>query len=324
MDGNKVTSSTYRGQHTHDAPQLTKLSAHDQQSFKRSVAIENQKAPFGPGLSFAPGLVVADPNRQQARLVIEADEHVDAMDDGYSWRKYGQKVVKGTPFPRSYYRCTFPGCNVKKQVRRQALQVVNSYEGVHSHAAPNSAAAAAHSEHKRPRLAHHHDDALDNPMHGADRVAAQRKIEIPDSRIQHAPVVPLTPTSRGSNTPRGSIAVPQEDHSQYLSEVRCCAYNFCVMLTSNQFSNMLSPHMTFADLSRTTPHELQLFIPSYDGSSSLQSAGVGGDLIGSGGQSLQSPHYSSSPLGSSAQFQHLAMADDQFGHQQPVAWMSDK
>ncbi|KAK4786224.1 hypothetical protein SAY86_002913 [Trapa natans] len=36
----------------------------------------------------------------------------------------------------SYYRCTFQGCNVKKQVQRLTRDegvVVTTYEGVHSH-----------------------------------------------------------------------------------------------------------------------------------------------------------------------------------------------
>ncbi|KAK4389192.1 putative WRKY transcription factor 53 [Sesamum angolense] len=42
-------------------------------------------------------------------------------DDGYSWRKYGQKDILGAKYPRSYYRCTYRlvrDCWATKQVQR--------------------------------------------------------------------------------------------------------------------------------------------------------------------------------------------------------------
>ncbi|KAL4574778.1 hypothetical protein LXL04_021616 [Taraxacum kok-saghyz] len=45
----------------------------------------------------------------------------EALDDGYSWRKYGQKDVLGAKHPRGYYRCTYrqlQGCLATKQVQR--------------------------------------------------------------------------------------------------------------------------------------------------------------------------------------------------------------
>lgn len=61
-------------------------------------------------------------------------------DDGYNWRKYGQKQVKGSEYPRSYYKCTHPNCPVKKQVERSVEGLVTEiiYKGQHNHQAPQS------------------------------------------------------------------------------------------------------------------------------------------------------------------------------------------
>ncbi|KAK1578210.1 hypothetical protein Q3G72_028510 [Acer saccharum] len=43
------------------------------------------------------------------------------LDDGFSWRKYGQKDILGAKHPRGYYRCTHrlvQGCLATKQVQR--------------------------------------------------------------------------------------------------------------------------------------------------------------------------------------------------------------
>ncbi|CAI9273863.1 unnamed protein product [Lactuca saligna] len=42
-------------------------------------------------------------------------------EDGYTWRKYGQKEILGSRFPRGYYRCTHQklyNCPAKKQVQK--------------------------------------------------------------------------------------------------------------------------------------------------------------------------------------------------------------
>uniref|UniRef100_M0UGA7 WRKY domain-containing protein n=1 Tax=Hordeum vulgare subsp. vulgare TaxID=112509 RepID=M0UGA7_HORVV len=59
--------------------------------------------------------------------------------DGYNWRKYGQKQVKGSEFPRSYYKCTHPTCPVKRKVETtvdgQIAEIV--YNGEHNHPQPH-------------------------------------------------------------------------------------------------------------------------------------------------------------------------------------------
>ncbi|KAL6322912.1 hypothetical protein AAG906_021817 [Vitis piasezkii] len=53
---------------------------------------------------------------REPRFCFQTRSEVDVLDDGYKWRKYGQKVVKNSLHPRSYYRCTHTNCRVKKRV----------------------------------------------------------------------------------------------------------------------------------------------------------------------------------------------------------------
>ncbi|KAI4356090.1 hypothetical protein L6164_000138 [Bauhinia variegata] len=76
---------------------------------------------------------------KEPRVVVQTTSEIDILDDGYRWRKYGQKVVKGNPNPRSYYKCTSPGCSVRKHVERAAHDlkaVITTYEGKHNHDVP--------------------------------------------------------------------------------------------------------------------------------------------------------------------------------------------
>ncbi|XP_073306731.1 WRKY transcription factor 55 [Primulina huaijiensis] len=72
-------------------------------------------------------------------------------EDGYTWRKYGQKEIMGSTYPRSYYRCThqkFYDCPAKKQVQRlnnDPFIFEVTYRGTHtchmSSTAPSAAAS---------------------------------------------------------------------------------------------------------------------------------------------------------------------------------------
>ncbi|KAF3431558.1 hypothetical protein FNV43_RR26289 [Rhamnella rubrinervis] len=73
---------------------------------------------------------------RQPRFAFVTKSEVDHLEDGYRWRKYGQKAVKNSPFPRSYYRCTNSKCMVKKRVERSSedpTTVITTYEGQHCH-----------------------------------------------------------------------------------------------------------------------------------------------------------------------------------------------
>ncbi|XP_073005813.1 probable WRKY transcription factor 4 [Typha latifolia] len=88
----------------------------------------------------------------EPKIIVQTTSEIDLLDDGYRWRKYGQKVVKGNPHPRSYYKCTNVGCNVRKHIERASTDrkaVLTTYEGKHNHDVP----AARSSSHNSTSLA---------------------------------------------------------------------------------------------------------------------------------------------------------------------------
>ncbi|KAK8618556.1 hypothetical protein V6N13_132544 [Hibiscus sabdariffa] len=79
--------------------------------------------------------------QKEPRFAFMTKSEVDHLEDGYRWRKYGQKAVKNSPFPRSYYRCTTQKCTVKKRVERSYQDpstVITTYEGQHNHPLPTT------------------------------------------------------------------------------------------------------------------------------------------------------------------------------------------
>ena len=60
----------------------------------------------------------------------------DGVSDPWAWRKYGQKPIKGSAYPRSYYRCSSSkGCLARKHVERSQLDpgvLIVTYTAEHS------------------------------------------------------------------------------------------------------------------------------------------------------------------------------------------------
>lgn len=127
------------------------------------MVLFNRKVSENEGISMIGGTKTV----REPRIVVQTTSDIDILDDGYRWRKYGQKVVKGNPNPRyvdiicvvslevlsycfliwyvfcflfrSYYKCTSIGCSVRKHVERASQDmrsVITTYEGKHNHDVP--------------------------------------------------------------------------------------------------------------------------------------------------------------------------------------------
>ncbi|XP_010433796.1 PREDICTED: probable WRKY transcription factor 7 [Camelina sativa] len=72
------------------------------------------------------------------RVPAVSNKMADIPSDEFSWRKYGQKPIKGSPHPRGYYKCSsVRGCPARKHVERaldDAMMLIVTYEGDHNHA----------------------------------------------------------------------------------------------------------------------------------------------------------------------------------------------
>ncbi|KAL8462343.1 hypothetical protein ACS0TY_033399 [Phlomoides rotata] len=117
---------------------------HQDQRYSQSLAVSahdssiyNTIDELNQGGQSNAGIQASSSDHKDTTSSVSADR---TSDDGYNWRKYGQKLVKGSEFPRSYYKCTFPNCEVKKIFERspsgQITEIV--YKGSHEHPKPQS------------------------------------------------------------------------------------------------------------------------------------------------------------------------------------------
>lgn len=135
--------------------------------------------------------VIGEKSKKKAKktsqpcVALQTRSETDILEDGYRWRKYGQKAVKRSTYPRSYYRCTQNNCTVKKRVERcldDPSIVVTTYQGIHNH--------------------HCQQPDMQNPFSHANATPLQHNIAIPPT-IQN-----MFPSFQSCNPFHQSTRVP--------------------------------------------------------------------------------------------------------------------
>ncbi|XP_022738204.1 probable WRKY transcription factor 17 [Durio zibethinus] len=107
---------------------------------KRKVGVESEEASIKCAASTG-GCHCSKRRKLRIKKTIQvpavSNKLSDIPPDDHSWRKYGQKPIKGSPYPRSYYKCSsMRGCPARKHVERSLedpSMLVVTYEGDHKH-----------------------------------------------------------------------------------------------------------------------------------------------------------------------------------------------
>ncbi|KAG2312881.1 hypothetical protein Bca4012_027485 [Brassica carinata] len=147
---------------------------------------------------------------RQPRFAFMTKSDVDNLEDGYRWRKYGQKAVKNSPFPRSYYRCTNSRCTVKKRVERSSEDpsiVITTYEGQHCHQTtgfPRGGILTAHDPCSFTSHHHHLPPPLPDPYYYQELLHQLHRDNTSSLRLPQS-------TTEVGPAPVSSINPPEEE-----------------------------------------------------------------------------------------------------------------
>lgn len=135
------------------SPQSSPISSISYLFGSKEEAKQNQRKQSRPNSISTSNSSRSKKRKNQMKRVCEVPAEGLAS-DMWSWRKYGQKPIKGSPYPRGYYRCSSSkGCLARKMVeknRSDPTMYIVTYTAEHNHAAPTHRNSLAGSTRQKP------------------------------------------------------------------------------------------------------------------------------------------------------------------------------
>lgn len=134
FDG-KTTEIVFKGEHNH--PKTKTYKDHSDKLFEG-----NSNHHLTKNCDMDDDLPKSRKKRCNSNGLVESSIEPQLSKDGFRWRKYGQKIVKGSSYPRSYFKCSDKKCKVRKHVERaldDPKSFITTYEGTHNHEMPDKA-----------------------------------------------------------------------------------------------------------------------------------------------------------------------------------------
>ncbi|XP_016484380.1 uncharacterized protein LOC107804939 [Nicotiana tabacum] len=93
--------------------------------------------------------------KNQPEKTVHEVRQEELIDFTWAWRKYGQKPIKGSPFPRNYYRCsTSKDCDARKHIEKSLRDpnlFIVAYSGEHNHPPPANRCSLSDSTNSKPK-----------------------------------------------------------------------------------------------------------------------------------------------------------------------------